>query len=200
MIVNVVFMFLGIFIFLFFFWKRLKEDYLSSQIFTSAFYVVLAILLAKALSLRFFPNYWFWAALAATALAIAIGILRYHLRAFEALEAVGVGLLPWLGLTFLADFANNSASPSGLSALVVASLIVLFFFLDARYKSFAWYKSGRVGFAGLTVLGIFFLIRAAVAAFFTNMLSFMGPRESILSGTIAFVLFLTVFNLARQNP
>jgi len=40
---GVIFLFLGIIIFLFFFWKRLKEDYSSERIFSTAFYILFGI-------------------------------------------------------------------------------------------------------------------------------------------------------------
>ena len=197
--VGMMFNVLGILIFLFLFWKRLKEDYISNQVFSTAFSVVLAIILFNILARIFFPAWWFWASFFGISLSLLFGVLRYRLRIFETVEASVISLLPWLGLTFLIDSVSNSNLTSSVGAAAISVLIVAFFLLDKHYKSFSWYKSGRVGFSGLTILGLFFLSRAAIAASITNVLSFSGKYEVFLSAVLAFVSFLLVFNLARSE-
>jgi hypothetical protein len=107
--------------------------------------------------------------------------------------------LPWLGVIFLSDSIEKSNPASFIGFIVIILLIVLFYFLDAHYKKFTWYKSGRVGFTGLTTLGLLLLLRAAVAPIVPDMLSFSGKYEAIISGILAFVSFLLVFNLARTQ-
>ena len=188
----------GIILFLFLFWRRLKEDYPSSQIFTTAFYVLAGILLAWGLSLKVSRESWFWLELVGIILGLGIGLLRYKFRFFEVLEALALGLLPWLGLFFLKDSIENSSLASFLSFFAVTCLITLFAFLDSHYKNFNWYRSGRIGFSGLTTLGTLFLLRAAFASFFPFVISFV-KYEAILSGIAAFVFFLATFNLARST-
>jgi hypothetical protein len=190
---------LGALIFLFIFWKRLKEDYVSSMIFTTAFYMLVGILLGRLVSFYFVPKWWFWTESLGLATGLSLGILRHKLRVFESIEAVVPGLLVWLSLFFLENAIDESSLSSLFSSLVVILFVVLFFFLDNRYKGFAWYKSGRIGFSGLTALGVFFLARAVVAATFPYVLSFVGTWDAIISSIIAFFAFLTVFNLARQK-
>ncbi|MBI4153616.1 hypothetical protein HY503_01290 [Candidatus Woesebacteria bacterium] len=189
----------GIVLFLFLFWRRLKEDYPSNQIFTTAFYVLGGILLGYAVSLKVSPASWFWIELAGIILGFALGILRYKLRFFEVLEALLLGLLPWLGFIYLRDSIENSSLHSFLAFFATACLITLFAFLSSHYKHFAWYKSGRIGFSGLATLGTFFLVRAAFASFFPFVISFIGKYEAILSGAAAFIFFLATFNLARST-
>lgn len=190
---------LGALVFLFIFWKRLKEDYVSSMIFTTAFYMFVGLLLGRLASFYLIPKWWFWTESLGLATGFSFGILRYKLRVFESIEAAVPGLFVWLSLFFLESAINESSLSSLFSSLVVFLLVLLFFFLDSRYKGFAWYKSGRIGFSGLTVLGVFFLARAIVAASFPYVLSFVGTWDAIVSSIIAFFAFLTVFNLARQK-
>lgn len=130
---------------------------------------------------------------------LTLGILRYHLKVFESLEAAVISLLPWLGLIFLSDSIKASELSSLIGSLVIFSLIILFFLFDKHYKKFSWYKSGRIGFSGLTISGLFFLVRTAVAASFPFVLSFGGMHDVYLSGIVAFASFLAVFNLAETK-
>lgn len=199
MFYNVFFTFLAVLIFLFVFWKRLKEDYTHELIFTTGFFVLAGLFLGNFVSSRFFPTWWFWTSFLGAFTGIFVGILRFKLRIFETLEAGIIGLIPWVGLILLQDSIENSSLVSFLAFIVVLGLIVLFFFFDAHYKKFTWYKSGRVGFSGLATLGLFFLVRSAIAPISPNVLSFVGKYEAIISGILAFVFFLLVFNLSRRQ-
>jgi len=199
MLVKILLNAFGILVFLFLFWRRLREDYSANAIFSTALYMLLGVGAASYLSWRLFPSWWFWASFFGTSLGLTFGILRYRLRIFETVEASVISLLPWLGLTFLIDSLTNTNLTSSVGAAAILGLIVAFFLLDKHYKSFSWYKSGRVGFSGLTILGLFFLSRAAIAASITNVLSFSGKYEVFLSAVLAFVSFLLVFNLSRSE-
>lgn len=198
MLLSIVINCLGIVIFLFLFWIRSKEDHIANQIFSAAFLILFGILLANIISLTFFPSQLFWLNVAAVFLFLSLSIWRYHLRVFETLEAVVISLLPWLSLSYLKDYIAINSLNSLFASLVITLIIVLFFILDKHYKKFTWYKSGRVGFTGLTILGLFFLTRAAVALTFPDVISFSGKFDIYLSAVIAFTSFLVVFNIARS--
>lgn len=197
--VGIIFNLLGILIFLFLFWKRLKEDYIANQIFSTASLILIGIILANLIAKSFFPDWWFWLDFAGILLGLSLAFFRYGLRFFETSDAAVISLLPWLGLIFLADSIGNSDLTSLIGSLIILALSLLYFFFDTHYKKFSWYKSGRVGFSGFSILGIFFLIRAAVAVAFPAVLSFSSNYESLLSGITAFISFLLVFNLAQQK-
>ncbi len=190
---------LGVVIFLFIFWNRQREDYPSGEIFTTSFYILLGIALGYFISLKFFYPWWFWASLAGLAAGFGLGLARFRFRFFEAFEALVIGILPWLSLRYLSDSISSSSVFSFGAFAGVLALMALYHFLDRHYKSFSWYRSGRIGFSGLAVAGVFFLLRAAVASFFPFVLSFVGSIEAILSGATAFILFLLTFNLARRE-
>ncbi len=199
MIVNIIFNIVGVLLFFFLFWKKLKEDYGSESIFTFAVFIAVGIGVFSFVSLKLLPQWWFWVNCLGATLGFTLGMLKFKFRFFESLEATTIGLLPWLSFIFLQD-AISHMSPSSLIAFIVLLLVIAFYaFLDAHYKKLTWYKSGKVGFSGLMTLGLFFLIRTAVAAGFPSMLSFLGPIDSIISGVIAFTSFLLVFNLSRQQ-
>ncbi|RLC32745.1 hypothetical protein DRH13_01185 [Candidatus Woesebacteria bacterium] len=199
MIVKILFNIVGILLFFFLFWKKLKEDYDSESIFTFAVFIVAGVGIFSFVSLKLLPQWWFWADCLGATLGFLLGRLKFKFRFFESLEAATIGLLPWLSFIFLQDSISNTSLPTLLAFIVLLLVIAFYVFLDAHYKKLTWYKSGKVGFSGLTTLGILFLIRTAVAAGFPSMLSFLGPIDSIISGVIAFTSFLLVFNLSRQQ-
>lgn len=190
---------IGFFVFLFFLWKRLKDDYHFEKTFTLAFYVLLGLLISFFVSKQFFSEYWFWMELFGVVAGFAIGIIRLKMRVFESFEGVIVGGLIWLSLVFIADSIINSSLSSFLAFWVTFFCVFIFFFLDAHYRRFSWYASGRVGFAGLVTVGIFFLIRSMVALLLVPVISLSGRLETILSGIISFSAFLILFNLSRQK-
>ncbi len=188
----------GIFVFLYLFWRRLKDDYSSDMIFSASFLVLAGIAVGLIVSRFFAPALWFWTEFLGVSLGAAVGILKFRLRAFEVIEALALSLLPWVGLTFVSDSISHSSLPSFLGFVVCAALLALFVYFDKHYKSFSWYASGRVGFSGLSILGIFFSLRALVAIFFPFVLSFVGKYEVLISGIAAFSFYFLVLNLAKK--
>jgi len=101
MLVNVAVALIGITIFLFIFWKRLREDYASGLIFETAFYILIGIGLVQLASFKTFRRLVFLEQVSIGAAAgLYLGILRFKLRFYESLEALIISLLPWLGLLF----------------------------------------------------------------------------------------------------
>lgn len=190
---------LGFLLFSFFFWRKLKEDYLESQIFTSIFIILGTVLLLLLISLKFFPAWWFWMAFLGFILGLGLATSRFRLRFYETLEAGIVSAFPWLACAFFYDGIKNSSWFSLAYFIFILLFLVLYQTLNVRYKDFGWYKSGKIGFAGLTTLGVFFLTRGVIAILFPFVLSFVGELEAIVSGTMAFLVFLAVFNLSKKT-
>jgi len=199
MLIYILVSFIGAFIYLFIFWRKLKEDYVANQIFTTGILSILFGLLAYFVSARFLPVWWFWLSLIGFTAGLSLGIIRYHMRGYETSEAAGVAILPWMFLIFLTDSIINQSIYSFLYAITVVVAGVVYLILNSKYKEFSWYASGRVGFAGLTAIGIFFLLRGVIAFIFPDMISFVGKIDAFISGMVAFVVFLSVFNLAREK-
>lgn len=198
MLVNSLINLIGVLIFLFLFWKKLREDYTSNQIFSTAFLALLGIGIGFLISYKFLPLWWFWLELVLGGIGFTIGILKHNLRPFEVIEALIISLAPWLALNFLYDSVIKTSLPSFLAFFSIVCLITLYLFLDSHYKNFSWYASGRIGFSGLATLGIFFLLRASLAYFFPLVISFLGRVEVIFSGISAFISFLILYNLSRR--
>jgi hypothetical protein len=198
MLISVFTNFCGLFAFLFLLWRRLKEDYAKEEIFSLGFFAALGMLGGYLLAQRFFSTYWFWSEILGILLGFSLALGKYKIRFYETLEALILGLLAWYGLFWLFLFLADPQVISFLATLLVACLLVLFALFEANYKDFSWYRSGRIGFSGLTTVAFFFLVRSTLATFFPSLLSFAGKSEVFLSGIASFVIFLMVYNLARK--
>ena len=201
---------IGSICFLYVFWNKLKEDYLPSTIFSVGFFVLIGVL-AFFLSFKFLilprvslpqtvspAGVIFWISLLGGLVGYSIGLVKFKIRFFESLEAYLAGGLYLILAVFVADAFVYLSVISLIAGTVTALLIILFYFLETRYRYFTWYKSGKVGFSGLLTSGLFFLIRSIVSLFYPFVLSFLGRSESVVSGMVAFLLFLAVYNLSQQ--
>jgi hypothetical protein len=191
---------LGILIFLFLFWKRLKEDYAGEIIFKSATYILVGISTGWVLdSILWKKEKKKFPRKILLLLGLSFSILRFRLKFYETLEALVISSFPLMALFFLIDSGLNSSLSSFLAFTSILILLFLAYYLDMHYKSYTWYKSGKIGFAGLAVSVIFFLMRTAIAMMKVPVLSFVGRWEAVISGVAALVFFLLLFNLGRMN-
>ncbi len=189
---------LGIIIFLFLFWKKLKEDYSSNIIFSLAFFILMGTLIGFLVSKYFFPAWFFWMEGFGAFLGLSLGITKYNTRFFETYEAFYISLMPWLSLFYLSQLINNPSFGIAMVTIVNFGFIIIFNFINVRYKNFSWYKSGKIGLAGLLTSGTFFLTRAVIASLIPSVISFLGLSEIVLSGVCAFTIFLLIYNLSKE--
>jgi hypothetical protein len=196
-IIQTILIILGSLIFMFAFWRRLKEDYFENQIFTTGFYILFFVFLANIFSWYFAQAYWFLLSFIGIFIGLGLSTLRYKMRFFENVEAtVSASFIPIM-LILLYD-GIHSRHPEGFFGIAVIGLLIgIFYFLSTHYKRITWYKSGRIGFAGISVIGIFFLLRALLAVRFPNMISFV-EYEWLISGSVSLLAFLTIIYLSRK--
>lgn len=199
MIFSIAINIFGFFVFLFLFWRRLKEDYVSGQIFTTGFFIFFGLIVFYILSKIFFPGWWFWITFGGLSLGLISGVVKNHLRFYETIEAAILGILSWNALFFLGDSVRYTSLSSFIAFAVLILLLGFFYFLDTHYKNFSWYKSGRVGLSGLLTLATFFVFRSVASGFTPNIISFAPKFEMMISGAFAFILFLLIYNLARSK-
>jgi hypothetical protein len=189
---------LGVFVFLFIFWKRLREDYSSEIIFKTASDVLIGIFVGFLVSLKFIPQAFLWLTLLGAMTGLGVAVFRLRVKFYETFEAFVISSLPWVGFVFLSDSVMHSSLSSFLAFIAILIFVFISYYLDAHYKNFAWYKSGKIGFAGIATLGLFFIVRSLLAIFGIVMISFVSLRiESVVSGAAAFVCFILLFNLSR---
>lgn len=208
-LITIVLIFLALFIHLFLYWRRLKEDHASPQIFSSAFIIIFATAFGALLTLIFLiprlqpspifapSGLWFWGGMFGFIASLLFTVFHFRFKFFETLEANVVGIFLLLLSLFLSNayFSHSWLDLGG--SILIFSLIIFYYFLARRYKKFSWYRSGKVGFSGLVVLAIFFLLRASVAVHFGTMLSLSGRVEIVASSVVAFLLFFAIYNLAQ---
>ena len=143
MVIEIIFTFLSTFLFLFLFWRKLKDDYAQNQIFTTGFYSLFGVALLSVIADNFIPNWWFWLSFLGAFVGVVIGIFRYRMRFFETLEAWVIASLSLIFLVYLYSYIYSFDTQIGLGLIVTVFLFVLFSYLDVHYKKFTWYKSGR---------------------------------------------------------
>lgn len=199
MFISILFNILGIFLYLFLFWKKLREDYPANQIFSTGLFSLLGLAIFLFIFNKYLHPWWMYGGVLGMIVGLSLGIIKNKLRFYETYEAFVVSILPMLSFTFLIDSVGARSLFSFGYFIFIVILMGLAYFFDRHYKKFTWYRSGRIGFTGLTISGLFFLIRAIFASFFPFMISFTGKYEVIVSGIFAFTFFLLVFNLARQR-
>lgn len=194
--------------FLFIFWKRLKEDYSSKLIFDSGFifigsFIVFSVIFFLSSKLApdnnlFRPSQmWFWGGVLGILIALRIITSKLKLKTVETFEAAIVGSVFWMLVFYFVNFIQTSSAQSGILAAVCGGLLILFYVLNNNYKKFNWYKSGKVGFSGLMVSGLFFLFRVFFAYFAPYSFSVIGRVDVLLSAVSAFLLFFSLYNLSE---
>lgn len=195
MFYSLLFSIVGFFLFQFIFWRRLKEDYSAELIFSLSFVLSGSWLLLKILAVKFLPNWWFWVTLAGSLAIFLLVTKKLKMNPHETYEALAISFLTYFGLFLLSDAVISESIFSFAHSAFVFGIVLLFVFLDTRYKNFSWYKSGRVGFSGLAVMGVYFLVRSLLATSFSFMLSFT-VFEIYLSAIFAFINFSLLYRLS----
>lgn len=199
MLVHLVIGFLGIILFLFIFWKRLKEDYSSDIIFQTAITILIGVGLGLILSKIFLQNWFFWLSFLGAILGFSLMLVKFKLKFFETFEALILAAIPMVSLMFFRDSIVNSRLNSFLAFVASLILIFLSYWVDLNYRSFNWYKSGKIGFTGLFIAFIFFLIRTVIAIFGFGVVSFVGRAEPIVSGLFTVIFLGLLIRLGRKK-
>lgn len=197
MLVNILVSLLGILVFLFLFWKRLKEDYVAEIVFGASFYILVGLGIGWTVSLRFFPNWFFWFSFTGGVVGLVVSFLRFKVKFYETLEAFIISSLPWLAFIFLENSVEKSSFSSFLGFAAILLLMLISYYFDTHYKKFVWYKSGRLGFTGLATAGIFFSVRLILAILKVPVLSLVNVSEIAISGILTVTSFALLFNLGR---
>ena len=191
--------FIGILIFLYMLWRVLKDDYHFEKIFNLGF-IILSVFLLNSFILKYLlSEYWFWINLFSLVLASLFIIKRQKMKFFEILNAMVIGLLPWLSMIYINDAINNSSLSSFVIFWVVLICVFLYFFSSANYRRFSWYKSGRIGFSGIVAALIFFLFRFVSAFLNSSIISYVGVLEVYFSGSTTLLLIIMLYNLSTHK-
>lgn len=192
--------FLGSFlIFLFIFWKRLKEDYSSEIIFSAGFLVLFTRIVFWFGSKYLGETWFFWLAFFGSFLGLLYSVYKFKMRFFETFEAFVLGSIPTLSFLFLEDSIKNSSLTSFITFILTLILLLVFYLVDSNYRKFGWYKSGKIGLSGLLTLLLFFLMRVGASVFSITVLTFAVGYEIYLSGGMAVLSGIGIFILSRKG-
>lgn len=195
LIANIV----GLTLFFFLFWKRLKDDYHYEKIFNLGFIVVIGLVVGLLFSRLFFQSYWHWISTISVFVFYFIYITRQKIKFFESFEVLVISFLPWISLVFLSDAINKSSLSSFLLFWVTLIAIFLYFLINSQYRKFTWYKSGRVGLAGLVTGLFYFFSRIVLSLIYPQSISLVPKFEIYYSSAFALVFFLLTYKLFTSN-
>jgi len=198
----------GVLSFLFLFWRRLREDYSGSLIFSAGFGIIASILAGYLLSFIFsnllsesyFFNphgLWYWGGFMGFLAGVKIMQAKMNLKVIETFEAATMGTSVWTFLIYVFGFLTTKNPSSAALSVGVLLLFSFFYFLEGKYRSLSWYKSGKIGFSGVTVLGLFFVLRMVITLSFDNGFSTIGRVDLVLSAVVVFLLAFSLYNLSE---
>jgi len=186
-------------VFMFIYWRALREDYDNKIIFNSAFVIfgfgIVAALLVNYISKT--SGLWFWGGFLGMNLGLLLSFRASSLRYVEILEPALVAMMPLYSLFLVVLGLLFGDFPSVGFGVFVLLLFILFFVLSSNYRRISWYKSGRQGFAGMTIIGLMFFGRSLVAGYIPFMISFVGEMDVIPSAVVTFLMFFGVYNISE---
>lgn len=191
---------LGVLSFSFILWKRLREDYPYEPVF-SATLILLGIGLLAAGFLGAAGDLSFWVG---TLLVSAAGFYTIKKLGFKFFEFVDAVVPAFFLLSFFVGLASAVKSLTNPVSLAQAAVplfsLVTYNFFFARYRRFSWYPSGKVGFAGLSSLGVYFTARGAVVFYKVGVLSLDSTLLFDAAGSVLlFLLFVFILYLRSER-
>ena len=183
---------------LFILWKKLRDDYIASQIFSLGFGIYFS-LVAGFLLFHFFKfSYSEWFIVAAPVVVVLYLSNRGRMRLNELVNA----LAPLLYVSniyyylMLVILKNNYFALIGIFLSIL--FIIFYFLLEKNYKKLQWYKSGKIGFSGLFVLSVYFFMNSALAILIPDMVFFSGKINAIISMLLGLIFAFALTRLSKK--
>lgn len=196
-LIILIFALFGLFLFSWTLWRNLREDYPSEQIFSFTLTVLLGATLGFWVATSYNPALSFWLSFLGGIVAGIYSMRRFAFRFFEVIDAVAPSWF-WLSLFILLGLSLTRQEARLFLLLEAAASflsLVSYWFLIKRYRRFSWYPSGKIGFAGMTSLAIYFVLRAIVEIVPTDMLSFFQSLSGAIASLTSALLLLVVVYL-----
>lgn len=201
-VLSIIIYLLATIAFSFVLWRNLKEDYTNEQIFGWSLRIFLTSTVVIWMAQTWVPNFTFLLLFSNLAVFGIFFLKRLNLKFFETIDAftpawliftfiswIGVGIGSKLDLTRIQSYLLGWFFPQIIIACLSLGLFHLF---RKNYRHFTWYPSGKVGFAGLSSLGIFWLLFTAIEIYnhFTN----LGQAIALSSLTGNGIIYLKVLD------
>ena len=194
----------GTLIALFMAWRKLREDYPESDIFSLCAFIIFGSLagfiIAGAIPII---DLRFWLSVVLGSLLVYLWSKRLEMRFFEIVEAITPAFLVYLVFVFVSlipKFLGRFSLFVLTEPLLVLGCLGIFYYFSLNYRTFLWYPSGKIGIASLVALAFYFLIRAFVAWFAPYALLFSDPILDIILGIIiGVVTTLVIYFRSGRN-
>lgn len=162
-LLSLVLSFVGILLFSFVIWKRLREDYTNDQIYLLSFALFICALGARWIASNWFIGFEVWFVVVACAGALNYLLKRLGIKFFEFVDALAPATFYFLFFWYLGKLVLGGKDQLliiGPQVLLSFAMLFIYQFLLSRYRKFSWYPSGKVGFAGLASFAIYSLFRS----------------------------------------
>lgn len=146
-------------------WKKLKEDYKEDEIFGMTLFILLCSLLFAWAPVYLLDSIKFslFSSFFGAVTAVVLWSFRFKVNTWEILDALAFPLTYFLLLGGLGEFLKTGDfwefefSVAGILALL------LFDYSKKKYRSFSWYKSGKIGFLFWETTACVFLLLSILA-------------------------------------
>lgn len=155
----------AIFSFAFILWRELKEDYLNETIFKFTLALFFGVGLGSWLAGIWLPDFVFWGSFAGGLVAGFYLTKKLGLRFFEIIDGLTFAALVFMLVLYLGQMVKILPHVSyyiAAKTFLVLLLLGLYGYFLKSYRRLGWYPSGKVGFAGLATLALFFLGRTLI--------------------------------------
>lgn len=195
-IIGVFLISVAIFVYLFVYWRELKDDSIASQIFSSSIIVLIFSMSSHFVTNYFLKDYKMLILILVFGVSYIFAMKYNRIKLYEGFDAIVISTLN--SLAFLSLFLYKNWEFKWIIFYVSIYLCILIFHLVRKnYKSFIWYTSGKRGFAGLFTVGVFFLFRSLLFFIDPEYLPYLNSYDIFVSGLISLSAFLNIFMLAK---
>lgn len=188
---TVLFFLLGAFAFSFVLWKKLREDYANEDIFKFTIFIFIGLVIGWWIAGSFARDFSFWLTILVPFILGTYVHRRLGLKFFELIDALSPAWFSFLFFSYSGVFLSHLVHSNSLNIktptwFVIGEIILsiasifLYRFLLVRYRRFSWYPSGKVGFAGLSSLAVYFIVRSL----FETIASIVSPTILLHLGKI----------------
>lgn len=180
---------IGVFLFFFLLWKTLKDDYHYEKIFNLSFILLGCAIVFWLISGYVEESYRFIFIFFGSFIVFTFGLIKQKMNFYESFEGFVISFLAWYAVFTLQITISQSSLSSFLSFWMTLISIFIFYVSKTYYRSFSWYKSGKVGFAGIVSLVFFILSKVPF---------YWGTNAIYLLISASLLLVLVLYNLSRK--
>lgn len=182
---------MALIVFLYVFWKRLKDDYIANQIFSVAFLSIAGFISAVIYLKLFSFNWSFWGITVGVIFGMLVGVYRFKIKLLDALNSE---IVAWSPLIIGAGVFTGITLADNL--MIILSLIfgILYLSNDLILKlvqDVTKFKYGRSHISGLIVISLYMVLRFILAIYHNKVLFFLD-YDAVISVLVFVISTATV--------